>query len=57
MNPRTLRRTAAAAAIVGGGLLMWLSPDALPGALLMGAGGALEIIGIALARRSRAGAS
>jgi hypothetical protein len=57
MNPRTLRRTAAAAAIVGGGLLMWLSPDALPGALLMGAGVALEIIGIALARRSRAGSS
>jgi hypothetical protein len=48
MKPRTLRRLAAGAAIVAGALLMWLSPDALLGVVLMGAGIALEILGIAL---------
>jgi hypothetical protein len=50
MKRRILRRMAGAAAIVAGALLMWLSPEVLAGALLMGAGIALEIVGIALER-------
>ena len=48
MKPRALRRVAAAAAIVGGALLLWLSPEALLGVVLATAGIALEMIGIAL---------
>lgn len=48
MKPRTLRRIAAAAAIVGGALLLWLSPEALLGIVLATAGIGLEMIGIAL---------
>ena len=48
MKPRTLRRIAAAAAIVGGALLLWLSPETLLGVVLATAGIALEMIGIAL---------
>lgn len=51
MNPKTLRRTLAFAAIVAGALLMWLSPEVLGGAILMGAGVALEIFGIWLEHR------
>jgi hypothetical protein len=57
MKARVVRRVAGGAAIVGGALLMWLSPKALEGAeflaggLLMLAGVALELIGIALERR------
>jgi len=50
MKTRTLRRIAGGAAIVGGAVLMWLSPEALAGALLMAAGIALEVVGIALER-------
>lgn len=54
---KTLRRTLGAAAIVAGALLMWLSPSALygyatlAGGVLMAAGIALEIVGIALERK------
>lgn len=48
MNRKLWRRTLALAAVVGGALLMWLSPDVLPGAAVMLAGIALEAIGIRL---------
>ena len=48
MKPRALRRVAAAAAIVAGALLLWLSPETLLGVVLATAGIALEMIGIAL---------
>jgi hypothetical protein len=54
---KSVRRVIGAAAIVGGALLMWLSPKPLEGAgflaggVLMLAGVALELIGIALERR------
>lgn len=57
MRSRAVRRVVGGAAIVGGALLMWLSPKALEGAemlaggALMAAGIALELIGIALERR------
>lgn len=35
------------ALIVSGGLLMWLSPETLSGVLVMGAGIALELLGLA----------
>jgi hypothetical protein len=50
MKDRTIRRIAGAVLLVAGALLMWLSPETSIGALLMGAGIALEIIGIALER-------
>jgi hypothetical protein len=43
---RRVRRTLAVAAVIAGGLLMWLSPEALGGALLMAAGICLEALGI-----------
>jgi len=51
MSIRAVRRVIGAAAIVGGALLMWLSPEVLGGALVMAAGIALELVGIALERR------
>ena len=54
MKARTLRRTAGAFMVVAGALLMWLSTEALGGALLMASGIALEILGIALERRGDA---
>ena len=51
MNRRTLRRAIGGALVIAGGLLMWLSTEALVGVLLMAAGIALEIIGITLERR------
>ena len=50
MNPKSWRRTLALAAVVAGALLMWLSPETMLGALLMGAGIATEAIGIRLER-------
>jgi len=50
MNRKTLRRSIGAALVVAGGLLMWLSPETLSGALLMGAGVALELLGLAFER-------
>jgi hypothetical protein len=47
MKRKVLRRTVGVTLIVAGGLLMWLSPETLSGALLMGAGVALELIGLA----------
>lgn len=51
MGSRTLRRVGAGAAIVAGALLMWLSPATLPGAIVMAAGIAIELLGIALEKR------
>jgi drug/metabolite transporter (DMT)-like permease len=52
MKGRATRRIIGAGAIVAGALFMWLSPEqALLGVVLMVAGIALEIIGIALERR------
>lgn len=50
MKRKIVSRIIAAALILGGGLLMWLSPEILGGALVMGAGIALEVLGIALKR-------
>jgi hypothetical protein len=54
MKRKTLRRALAFAAIVGGAILMWLSPEVLGGAVVMAAGIALEILGIGLDRRADA---
>ena len=51
---RRLRRAAGAALVILGGALMWLAPEALTGAILMAAGIALEIAGIALEHRAGA---
>ena len=51
MNSRKLRRIVGGALVVAGGLLMWLSTEALLGLLLLAAGIALEIVGITLERR------
>lgn len=51
MSSRTLRRIGAGCAIVGGALLMWLSPATLSGAVVLGAGIAIELLGIALEKR------
>ena len=51
MANKTLRRIAGGSMVVAGALLMWLSTEALGGALLMAAGIALELLGIALERR------
>ena len=47
MKHKSLRRIIGPALIVGGGLLMWLSPETLSGVLVMGAGIALELLGLA----------
>jgi hypothetical protein len=51
VNAKTLRRIAGGSLVVAGALLMWLSTEALGGALVMAAGIALELFGIALERR------
>ncbi|MCX7961471.1 MAG: hypothetical protein RML56_05585 [Burkholderiales bacterium] len=51
MGTRTLRRIGAGAAIVVGALLMWLSPETPAGAIVMAAGIAIELVGIALEKR------
>jgi len=50
VNAQTLRRIAGSLAVAGA-LLTWLSTKALGGALMMAAGIALELFGIALERR------
>ena len=47
MKHGILWRFTGPALIVGGGLLMWLSPETLSGVLLLGAGIALELLGLA----------
>lgn len=47
MKHKILWRIIGPALIVGGGLLMWLSPETLSGVLMMGAGIALELFGLA----------
>ena len=46
------RRVVGAALVVSGGVLMWLAPEVLAGAILLAAGIALEIIGITLEHRN-----
>lgn len=46
------RRVLGAALVVSGGVLMWLAPEVLAGAILLAAGIALEIIGITLEHRN-----
>jgi cytochrome c-type biogenesis protein CcmH/NrfF len=48
MSQRLGRRILASAAIVGGALLLWLSPEAVLGLAMVIAGVALEAIGIRL---------
>ena len=50
MKARTIRRIVGAGAIIAGAFLMWFSPEAPVGVLVMGAGIALELIGIAFER-------
>ena len=52
MGIRHGRRALAAAAVIGGALLMWLSPDTVVGAAVMLAGLALEALGIGLDHRA-----
>jgi hypothetical protein len=47
MKHKILWRVIGPALIVSGGLLMWLSPETLSGVLVMGAGIALELFGLA----------
>jgi len=47
MKRKVLSRIIGPALIVGGGLLMWLSPETLSGVLVMGSGIALELFGLA----------
>jgi hypothetical protein len=51
MNRRTLRRIVGGILVVAGGLMMWLSTEALLGVALLAAGIVLEIVGITLERR------
>jgi membrane-bound ClpP family serine protease len=52
MRARTVRRSIGVVLVVVGALLMWLSPETLAGAAIAGAGIAIELIGIALERRT-----
>lgn len=51
MRRKLVRRTLAACTIIAGALFMWLSPEALGGAVLLSAGIALEVFGIWLEPR------
>lgn len=48
-----VRRSAAMALLLLGGALLFLAPAAWPGAILLGLGILLEIVGIALERGDR----
>ncbi len=50
MKGSILRRVVCGSAVVAGAILMCLSPDTLLGAVMMGAGIILELVGIALER-------
>lgn len=50
---RRIRRAVAIALLVAGGLLMWLAPQTLAGAVLLALGIALEAIGVAVERRGK----
>jgi hypothetical protein len=51
MTTKTLRRIASGSMVVAGALLMWLSTEALGGALVMAAGIALEFLGLSREHR------
>ncbi|MDP2241983.1 MAG: hypothetical protein Q8K18_17750 [Burkholderiales bacterium] len=48
---KRLRRITGLALMAGGGLLLWLAPEAGVGIVLLVAGVVLEIVGITLERR------
>lgn len=48
---KSLRRASAIALVIAGGVIMWLSPQTLAGAAVLGLGIVLEAIGIGLERR------
>lgn len=50
MDRKLVRRALAGLLIVAGALLLWLSPETLPGLMTLLAGVAIEAIGIALER-------
>jgi hypothetical protein len=50
MKRNLLWRLTGPALIIGGALLMWLAPETLSGVLVMGAGLALEVLGLAFER-------
>lgn len=50
---RRLRRITCLALMAGGGLLLWLAPEAGFGIVLLAAGVLLEIVGITLERRDK----
>ena len=51
-NPR-IRRTSAVIMVVLGAILMFLAPEAWPGALVLALGVALELVGIALEHKAK----
>lgn len=51
-NPRT-RRISAVTLVVLGAILMFLAPEAWPGALVLGLGVVLELVGIALEHKAK----
>lgn len=51
-NPRT-RRASAVIMVVLGGILMFLAPEAWPGALVLVLGIVLELVGIALEHKAK----
>ena len=48
LKRKRTRRILGGAMVVCGALLMWLAPDSAAGAVLLGAGIGLEVLGIAL---------
>ena len=50
MDRRTIRRTIAGLLVVAGMALMWFAPETLLGAVTVGAGFALEVLGVRLDR-------
>ena len=48
MRNKILRRALGATLLVGGALLLWLTPETLSGVLVAAAGIALELAGIAI---------
>lgn len=52
MKNTRIRRTGAAALAVLGTIMMFLAPEVWPGALLLGLGVVLELVGIALGHKA-----
>lgn len=52
LRNRRVRRAAAIALILAGGILIWISPETFTGALLLFLGAGLEAVGIWVERSS-----